>query len=666
MVAALCVAVLVGYALHVPALISVAPGLQGMSPLTAFGLLTLGIGMLADSFDRIAIARLLSWSVLILGAVLLSLHALWGADGLSPWLASQLFHLDAASAGRASVATATVLTLLGAAALNRGRPHLADGLAGAALVISGLAVIGYAYGVRDLYAVPVFRTMALHTALAFMALSVVSIMLRPDVGWAAVLTSRGEGGGATRRQLAFVLLAPIAGGILLSATDAHRLGAGAAMAFLVVLTIVPLTLLVLRDGRVLNALEAEQKARAALAEGQAQQLATRLSEQALVLALESGERMKAEAAMLRAQRMETVGQLTGGIAHDFNNLLMAISGNLQLLAKRLPDDHPARRYADNASLATDKGAKLTGQLLAFSRTQKLDIRPVHLDPVLSNARELLGNSLGPSVEIKMDLNAGGCFAATDPDQLELAILNLALNARDAMPNGGTLTLGSRPRRDRLKEGVAEQLYLAVTVTDTGEGMTPEVAAQAVEPFYTTKERGKGTGLGLAQVYGFVRQCGGDLRIKSAPGEGTTVELLLPCTAEAAAAAPEAGQARSQPGQHGSGQTVLVIDDDDSVRAVLVDTLRAAGFTVVEAASGQEGLGHLDRITPTAAIIDFIMPGMNGAEVARRVQLRLPNLPIIFVSGYFDTIALDGISGATVLRKPFDLEGLNRAISTALH
>jgi len=666
LIIALSLAVFVGYALHIKALITVLPGLEGMSPLAALGILAMAMSMLADSQGRLGIARALAWGVLVLGGCVLVLHALRGNDTLSPLIAEGLFHFDRASAGRTSIASAAALVLLASAGLNRHRPMLADGLAAVAMVISGLAAIGYAYGVRDLYAVPVFRTMSLHTAWAILALSAVSMVVRPDVGWAKLLTSRGEAGAATRRHLAFVLLPPMAGGALLYAIYAHRLGPAAAMAFLVVLTIVPLALLVLRDGRALQALEAEQAARAELLGEHALDLEQRLGEQAAALAAENSERIKAETAMLRTQRIDAVGQLTGGIAHDFNNLLMAIAGNLELLVDKLPEGHPARRYADNAADATDHGVKLTSQLLAFSRTQKLDIRPVELDPTLLKARDLIGSALGPAIEISMRLNAKDGWAASDPDQLELAVLNLAINARDAMPNGGTLVLESAPCLHRLSSEADEAPYLAVRVIDSGEGMTADVAAQAIEPFYTTKDRGKGTGLGLAQVYGFVRQCGGDLRITSAPGLGTTIELLFPSVAGLTASAHGGRLAKTKASPRGRGQTVLVIDDDDSVRAILVDMLLAAGFQVEQASDGETGLGHLDRITPAAAIIDFVMPGMNGAEVARRAKARLPDLPIIFVSGYHDTLALDGISGATVLRKPFDLEDLRRAISSVLH
>ncbi|MDR3508102.1 MAG: response regulator [Caulobacteraceae bacterium] len=658
--------VLVGYGIHAPALIAVAPGLQGMSPLTALGLLGLAAAAFAEIFQRPRLASLIAWAVLALSALLLGLNLALGSDPLGPAVAKTIFGYDPAAAGRTSVATAGCLLALAMASLNRARPHRADLLAGLSLAVSGMALIGYVYGVKDLYAVPIFRTMALHTATGILLMSGVSIFNQPEGGWAEVFTSKGVGGATVRRQFTFVLVPPIVGGLLLRAFDAHRLGPGAAMAFLVVLTIIPLALLILRDGRRLDAIEDERREKNALQEALASALERRLADQAQELAVESAERLKAEAALLRAQRMEAVGQLTGGIAHDFNNLLMAISGNLQLSLGQPGLEASVRRYLENAKQAVDKGSKMTGQLLAFSRIQKLNIRPIELDPVLRSARDLVGSALGPQIDIQMRLNAPGLWAATDPDQLELAILNLALNSRDAMPVGGSLTIESGAVRTRLSTEDKEGDYLWVRVTDTGQGMAPEVAARAVDPFYTTKPRGQGTGLGLSQVYGFVRQSGGDLKISSAVGSGASIELFLPQAPAAALANGPAARVGPAPANTGEGRLLLVIDDDRDVRSVMVDALKAAGFQIAQAASGEEGLELLEQLKPVAAIIDFIMPGMNGAEVARRVQKMRPGLPIVFVSGYFDTIALEGISGAVVLRKPFDVQGLSRTVSSLIH
>jgi CheY-like chemotaxis protein len=347
---------------------------------------------------------------------------------------------------------------------------------------------------------------------------------------------------------------------------------------------------------------------------------------------------------------------------------MAVRGNLELMQRKLsPEEERLHRYLENAVAATDKGTKVTSQLLAFSRSQKLQVRPVELDPVLNSARELIGSSLGPLIDVTLALDTATAWALTDPDQLELAILNLAVNARDAMPNGGTLRIESGPCRTRLSDEADEASYISIRVIDDGAGMPEEVAAHAIEPFFTTKERDKGTGLGLAQVYGFVRQCGGDLRIISAVGAGTSVELLLRCAEPALEPAP-AGFSRDETfaARSDVGREVLVVDDDDAVRAIIVDALTGAGFQVHEASSGEAGLSLLASIAPVAAVIDFLMPGMNGAEVARLAQQRLPGLPIVFVSGYSDTVALDGIAGAVVLRKPFGIGALDRALSSVLH
>ena len=660
---------LVGYACNMRLLITVKPGLRGMSPLTSVMLVLLSASALALTATRVRSMRSLAGAAAALATFILLEHGIAGADVVSGWIGAGLFGLQDAQTGHSSIATATAALLVAAALLSRPeRTYFADICGGAGLVVSGMALLGYAYGTGDLYALPMFSNMAVHTAAALFLLSFASLIARPDEGWAAVVASDGLGGGATRRQLAFTVLPALAGWLLLRATDASRLGPGVAMALLVVLTVAPLALLVLRDGRILDALGRETQARADVQAQAATEMSAQLARQASELSVESEERAKAEAVLYRAQRMEAVGLLTGGIAHDFNNLLMTIRGNLELLQRRLPEgDERAARFLGSATAATDKGAKVTAQLLAFSRSQRLDIRSCELDPVLANAREMIGSSAGPDIEIILDLATPGAWARTDPDQLELAILNLVVNARDAMPSGGTVRISSRPCRARLSTDQDEGTYLSIEIADTGTGMSTDVAAKAVEPFFTTKAQGKGTGLGLAQVYGFVRQCGGDLRITTAPGMGTSIKMLLCCAEPAPAtdAAPRAAVADNQ--QHApADRKILVVDDDDAVRGVIVETLTAAGFEVLEASDGHSALSLLDTVKPSAAVIDFLMPGMNGAEVAKHAQARLPGLPIVFVSGNSETIALDQIAGAVVLRKPFDVDGLNRALSSVLH
>lgn len=659
---------LVGYATGQRVLIQIGSTLRAMSPLTAVGLIGVAAAVLAISWHRANVGIGAAALALCTATVALLSHALVGADILSPAIASSVFGVAAQDVGRTSLATGVSLLLLSVATVaRRARPFWADVASAGALIISGTALVGYLYDVADLYALPVFNTMALNTAVALASLSLASLLVEPSIGWVSVLGSGDVGGRATRRQLSFVVLPVFAGWFLLRAANAGAIGMAAAMALLVVVTIVPLAILVLRDGLALNAFDHARRDKEDVQVRLAADMERKLLAQAEELARASAARAEQEAAMSRTQRMEAVGQLTGGIAHDFNNLLMAIRGNLELVQRRLsPDEDRLHRYLSNALAGTDKGAKVTGQLLAFSRSQKLQVRPVELTPVLESARTLIGSSLGPSIEIILDFDIEGTWAIADADQLELALLNLAVNARDAMPDGGVLRIESRLADKGLQSADGTVENVAIRVVDDGTGMTEEVLAHALEPFFTTKDRDKGTGLGLPQVYGFVRQCGGDLRITSAAGVGTTVEILLRTTPAVDESTSAAAGTSSTIVTSDTMREILVVDDDDAVREVIVDALRSAGFSVLEASNGEAGLALLNTKRPAAAVLDFLMPGMNGAELARLAQIRRPGLPIVFVSGYSDTVALDGITGAVVLRKPFDILALEGALSSVIH
>jgi signal transduction histidine kinase len=361
------------------------------------------------------------------------------------------------------------------------------------------------------------------------------------------------------------------------------------------------------------------------------------------------ERERAEAALRQAQKMEAVGQLTGGIAHDFNNLLTVVLGGLDMI-ERSTDESRTRRLADNALQAARRGARLTGQLLAFSRTQRLELRPTLVAPLIEEMRELLANTLGPSIDLVIKVE-GQPFAVTaDSNQLELAVLNLAINARDAMPGGGTLTVGIRPRSLAGDSELPDGDYLELRVTDTGTGMTPETAARAFEPFFTTKEVGQGTGLGLSMVYGVARQSGGTARIETAPGRGTSIPILLaPADHQALEVKPDTTASEAPAGS----ANILVIDDDHEVRQVVIDTLLDAGHRVQSAADGASGLDLVRGQGFDLVLLDFAMPGMNGAEVARAIREMRPEQRILFVTGHSDTAAIESAAGdAPVLRKPF--------------
>jgi PAS domain S-box-containing protein len=371
-------------------------------------------------------------------------------------------------------------------------------------------------------------------------------------------------------------------------------------------------------------------------------------------------------ALRQAQKMEAIGQLTGGIAHDFNNLLQGVVGSLDLIRRRSHDSERVERWAEAGLKAAERGAKLTGQLLTFSRSQRIEAKPLILRPLVENMRELLGRTLGPAVEIIVDLDDTDVPVLSDPTQLEMALLNLAINARDAMPDGGVLTIAAQCRHIKDDAELSDGEYMELSVRDTGSGMPPEVIARAFDPFFTTKEVGKGTGLGLSQVYGIARQAGGGVRIESRVGEGAIVRVLLRRTERPPEMEPT--PIVDSAGAQTSVATVLVVDDDEDVRTFLAQALESLGYRVAEAANGPEALALLEQFEPDVLVVDFAMPGMNGAEVAMAARARWPDLPVIFASGYAQTDAIEEVAGqdAAVLRKPFRIDGLQIIIVDALN
>ena len=375
---------------------------------------------------------------------------------------------------------------------------------------------------------------------------------------------------------------------------------------------------------------------------------------------------EAERALLQSQKMEAVGLLTGGIAHDFNNLLQSVTGCLDLIRRRPDEPEPVHRWAEAGLKAAHRGAKLTAQLLAFSRSQKLEHQQVNLSALLSVMRDLLARTLGPTIRIQIDPDTDAAGVWCDPTQLEMAVLNLAINARDAMPNGGELRIAARERTIADDPELPTGSYIELSVSDTGTGMSAEVAAKAFDPFFTTKGAGKGTGLGLSQVYAMARQAGGVARIQSAPQQGTAVRLLLPGHDKIRPAAAECSDSGTAiaPTQ----ATVLVVDDDADVRHFLVETLQTFGYRVLEAEDGYAGLSVLAKSSPHLAIVDYAMPSLTGVGMVRELRLKRPDLPILFASGYAETAEIEAAldENTSVLRKPFEISKLQQAISELLH
>ena len=374
-----------------------------------------------------------------------------------------------------------------------------------------------------------------------------------------------------------------------------------------------------------------------------------------------------EARFSQAQKMEAVGQLTGGLAHDFNNLLQTISGNLNRIRERPGDAADVKKWAESGLKATGQGARLTAQLLAFSRTQEIEIAPVDVTSLVQGMSELLRRTLGVAVNISYELEPSRVFVLGDKIQLELAILNMAINARDAMPRGGQLRISTQLCDIENDSDLPAGAYLELSVTDTGSGMAEGIRTRAFDPFFTTKDLGKGSGLGLAQVYGIARQAGGVARISSAVGIGTKVALLLRQFEPSRASEGADGPLPVQPVALAAAAHILVVDDDDDVRALLVEGLSWLGYTVSEASGGQAALDLMAVSPPDVLVSDYMMPGMSGAEMVKRGRAAGLLMPVIFATGYAKTEALNDAVGfkATVLVKPFSMEELAAAIEMEL-
>ena len=382
------------------------------------------------------------------------------------------------------------------------------------------------------------------------------------------------------------------------------------------------------------------------------------------------EQRQTEAALLQAQKMEALGRLTGGVAHDFNNLLTAVLGNLELLQTRLPsDDRTAQRLSEAAVRGIERGSALTQQLLAFGRKQNLQLRPVDLNEVIRGMSDLLARTLGTTVRVATKLADDLWLAQLDENQLVLVILNLAINARDAMPLGGTVrieTANVQAGQARHPGDLPPGDFVRVSVIDDGVGISEEVLAKVFEPFFTTKQQGKGTGLGLSQVYGLAKQSGGTVAIESAVGRGTSVHVYLrraerPAKDGADGSAERLKEPLAAPGDH----VVLVADDDAEVRGVFVDYLAKLGFQAIEAESGPDALARFyDGEQIDLLLADFAMPGMTGAELVRRAREVRPDLPVMMVTGYFDDAQL-GQLDIEILRKPIRLADLGDRVCELL-
>lgn len=390
------------------------------------------------------------------------------------------------------------------------------------------------------------------------------------------------------------------------------------------------------------------------------------------VAAEVAERSRVEDTLHQAQKMEAVGQLTGGIAHDFNNLLTGVIGSLELMQRRRRsgDETNDERYITAAVTSAQRAAALTQRLLAFSRRQTLDLKPLEVNPLVASLEDLLHRTTREDITITTHLAAGLALVRMDANQLESAVINLAINARDAMPDGGTITITTAAVHLSPEEGAAMDLaegdYVTLTVADTGVGMTPEVLAKVFEPFYTTKPIGQGTGLGLSMVYGYMRQANGGVRILSQPGKGTQVQLYMPCLGGDLDILPSE-ESRSAP--LGVGEVVLVVEDEAVVRSLIVEVLGELGYQTLEAGNAQEAMPFLENPQRIDLMIsDVGLPGMNGRQLADLAQANRPELKVLLATGYAEGSNVEGYLAANmeIITKPFAIDALANKISEMLN
>jgi signal transduction histidine kinase len=652
-----------GYLSGNTALTAFQPGWKAMAPLTAIGIAALALPLMLVRPMRRRVAVAVAGSVCAAALAILASHALFHGDVLHLALA-RFLGIPAAMTGKTSVATGLCLLLLGGAGIAR-RQHalvLLELCANAALLIAGSALLGYAYGISDLYSYYVFNSMALPTALALFCLAVATLLAEPESRLGMAARTPHAAGRRARRMLALTALPAALGWLLLNVRAGAVAADSFAMALLVMCTSVPMFYLILEYARTSELLNRTRDAQAHAQQAQAALLEQEVARITAELALTHRREVASLEQLERARRSEVIAQLTGSIAHDFNNLLMVIGGSAQLMKLQMPAGNAMLRHVGKISTTVTAAARLTAQLAAFSRTQRLEVQPVPVDEVVRAAIDDNLDALPSGIRLLQRLDAPEAWVLGDHAQLQLALGHILRNAGEALGEFGTLNIGTSIAPSDTREG---NDTVTIRIEDDGCGMAPDVLANAAEPFFTTKTGSQHQGLGLAQASSVVHQASGSLVLSGAPGAGTRVDICLPRHAMQARP-PRPGRPPQAPVLAGTGnRRLLVIDDDADVRNVIVELLRSMHYEVIEAEDGETGLRKLAQLQPALAIIDYLMPGMNGGEVARKARQQFPALPILFISGYADSEAIAAIPYARLLRKPILPQELEQAVSGAL-
>jgi len=643
--------VLLGWLWKIESLTTFLPGPITMKPNTAIGFVFLGLALFLLTWYSKARSTQL-WCaasatvVILVGLVTLSEYLFHSDLGIDQFLFKDV--VQSTFPGRMTHITAFNFCIAGLSllllALSERRASIAQGLAATTGLSSIFAIIGYLYGVPALYGSIEYTSMALHTGLGFLIGSLSVLFSRPDLGLMSVLTNPYPGGWLARKLLPVAALAPAGLGAVCIHSGLFSSDVRLNIASLVVSQMVLFMALVWILAFVLNRAEGEKAT----------------AQEALA---------RSEKLLQQSQKMEAIGLLAGGVAHDFNNLLAVINGYSDLLLERGDLPESDRRSLEQIKQAGGSAASLTRQLLMLSRQQVVEAVVLNINQTVGNLDKMLRRLIKENIQFSFVLDPQLDRVKADPGQVEQIVLNLVVNARDAMPNGGTLRIQTKnveKSNSQAGPGVSPSRFVLLEVTDTGTGMDQQTQAHIFEPFFTTKAVGKGTGLGLATVYGIVKQSGGHIEVQSAPGRGSSFQIYLPAEAQAAAAL-EPGKDAAEPAF--SGETILVVEDAAPLRDLVCQALSVSGCTVLSAPEAQEALRILSQKKGVIDLLitDVIMPGMNGPALAKQVRAMRPETKILYMTGYSGEFVRSDmlIPGVSFIQKPFTPADLRRKIRKML-
>ncbi|MEN3237721.1 ATP-binding protein [Methylobacterium ajmalii] len=664
----LSLTVLAGWWFDVPAMRRLVPGQPPMVVLTALSNLLLGTGLLLSARREGARASRRAGRGLAAAAAVAALggalqYALPGRFRLDDWAQRLVFAPLEPGSG---MALATAVGILGVAfgllfqdARSRRLRRLGIVSALFAFVVAAVGAIGYAYGLGAFHHGGPFSRMALVTALTLGTLSLGALLSRPNRPWVTTALGGGEAGAMTRHLLPATVLAPLLLGLAqLHAVRAGLLEAETGTAFLVIVLAFWLAGLTTRLAHNIERRAVADRQLRDTLQGINDVLERRVAERTRELA-------EAQDALVQAQKMEAIGQLTGGVAHDFNNLLTIIRSSVDFLRRpNLPEERRTR-YMDAVSDTVERAAKLTAQLLAFARRQPLRPEVFDAGERLASVASMLDSLTGARIRIVQEMPESPCYVRADATQFETALVNLVVNARDAMAGEGTLTIAlgcHRPKPPIRGHAGSPNHFVTVAVTDTGSGIAKERLDRIFEPFFTTKEVGKGTGLGLSQVIGFAKQSGGDVDVSSVVGRGSTFTLYL-LQAEAETRAEKVAPEPEGQGPEKGDQCILVVEDNVEIGRFCTQILHDLGYGTVLTPTAEAALAEIEAVPFRfdAVFSDVVMPGMGGIELAKRLRELHPEMPVILTSGYSHVLASDDAHGFEFVRKPYSGEQVGKVL-----